>query len=340
MKLRFFAALGLVLALLVPPVASAGRTPRSDNPGQLCDMQDWATLQEDPYIPINGDTDSQRDLPTFFIPGTVTTGDKFVICHPTLPPAEIWESADTSQAPNPASNPNPQEGNPLIVTLEAKSAVMYEWAHPGALPPDGFKFLPDAEVIVWTLRESNYLPAGDAAFEIDNWCGPSPFFTSGPQDPPNANSSFTWNGNQYSASCASFTSPDSTSATDLLLNGSGVLLGYVDNSNNRHLTGKAPGWRVSLFTTTALAIDPNPVTSGTPFTIQAAVAALPGASIPTGKVTFNNGTTALGTGTVNAAGIAALTSTLSTGTYSITADYAGDATHAASNSAATSLTVQ
>jgi len=340
MKLRFFAALGLILALLVPPVASA-RTPRSDNPGQLCDLQDWQTLQADPYIPINGDTDSQRDLPTFFNPGTVTTGDKFVICRPILPLSKVWE-ADPEQAPNPASKPDPQTGAPTILTLEAKSAVMYEWVHIGASPPLEFKLPPDVEVIVWTLRESNYLPSGDAAFEIelDNWCGLSPYFTTGSQDPPNANSSFTWNGNQYSASCASFSSPDSTSASDLLLNGSGVLLGYVDASNTRHLTGKAPGWGVSLLTTTALAVEPNPVTSGTPFTIQGAVAALPGASVPTGNVTFYNGTSAIGTASVNAAGVAAVTSTLSTGTYSIAADYAGDATHAASKSAATSLTVQ
>jgi hypothetical protein len=110
MKLRFFAVLGLVLALLVPPLHSAGRTPRSDNPGKLCDMQTGRRWGKILIIPINGDTDSQRDLPTFFIPGTVTTGDKFVACHPILPPAEIWESADTSQAPNPASNPDPQDG--------------------------------------------------------------------------------------------------------------------------------------------------------------------------------------------------------------------------------------
>jgi hypothetical protein len=57
-------------------------------------------------------------------------------------------------------------------------------------------------------------------------------------------------------------------------------------------------------------------------------------------VTFYNGTSAIGTASVNAAGVAAVTSTLSAGTYSIAADYAGDATHAASKSAATSLTVQ
>src|ERR1700735_4783926 len=121
MKLHFFAALGLlVLALLVPPVASAGRTPRSDNPGQLCDLFDWQTLQADPYIPINGDTDSQRDLPTFFNPGTVTTGDKFVICRPILPLSQVWQ-ADPEQAPNPASKPDPETGGPTVLTPEAKS---------------------------------------------------------------------------------------------------------------------------------------------------------------------------------------------------------------------------
>jgi hypothetical protein len=340
MTLRFVAALGLVLAVLVSPIASAGRTPRSDNPGQLCDLFDWQTLGADPYIPINGDTDSQRDLPTFFNPGTVTTGDKFVICRPILPLSQVWE-ADPEQAPNPASKPDPETGAPTIVTLEAKSAVMYEWVHLGASPPLEFKLPPDVEVIVWTLRSSNYLPSGDAAFEIelDNWCGLSPYFTTGSQDPPNASSSFTWNGNTYTASCAGFGS-DGTSATDLLLNGSGVLLGYVDASNNRHLTGKATGWHVSLYTSTALAAEPNPATSGAPVTIQAAVAALPGASIPTGTVTFYNGNTVIGTGTVNSAGVAAVTSKLSTGNYSIAADYAGDSTHAASKSATQSLTVQ
>jgi hypothetical protein len=80
MKLNFFAALGLILTLLVSSVASAGRTPRNDNPGHLCDAQDWQALAVDPYIPLNGNTDSAQDLPTFFNPGTVTTGDLIVVC--------------------------------------------------------------------------------------------------------------------------------------------------------------------------------------------------------------------------------------------------------------------
>jgi hypothetical protein len=339
MKLRFFASLGLVLALLGPHVASAGRTIRSDNPGKVCDAFDWVTLRADPYIPINGDTDSQHDLPTFFNPGTVTTGDQIVVCHPTLSLAQVW-AADPEQAPNPASKPDPNTGVSTIPALEAKSAVMYEWVNLGASPPLEFTLAPDVEVIVWTLKSSNILPSGAFELELDNWCGLSPFFTTGTQDPPNASSSITWNGNTYTASCASFTSPDSTSATDLLLNGSGVLLGYVDANNSRHLTGNAPGWTLSLSTATALDLTPNPVASGAPFTMQAAVAALPRASIPAGKVTFYNGSSAIGTVSLNSAGIAALKSSLSTGTYSISAAYAGDATHAASTSAAQSLTVQ
>lgn len=339
MKLHLFSALGLVLALLVPPDALAGRTPRSDNPGKLCDMFDWESLGGDPYLPIDGNSDSLKDLPTFFIPGTVVTGDTIAICHPELPLAQVW-AADPEQAPNPASKPDPETGLPTLPAMEAKNAVMYEWVNQGKSPPLEFKVPPDVEVIVWTLKASTALPGGAFEIELDNWCGLSPFFTEGSQEQPNANSSFSWNGNQYSASCASFTSSDSTSATDLLLNGSGVMLGYVDASDNRHLTGKAPGWRLSLFTGTAVVIEPNPATSGTPVTIQGAVAALPGASIPTGKVTFYNGTSVIGTDSVNSAGVAAVTSTLASGTYSISADYAGDATHAASKSAAQSLTVQ
>lgn len=339
MKLRLFGSLGLLLALLVPHIASAGRTIRSDNPGQLCDMFDWQTAAQDPYIPINGDTDSQRDLASFFNPGTVVTGDKIVVCAPTLPIGQVW-AADPEQAPNPASKPDPESGAPTIAALEAKSAVMFEWVNLGASPPLEFLRPPDVEVIVWSLRSSSYLPLGAFEVELDNWCGLSPFFTAGAQDPPNANSSFTWNGNSYSAACSNFTSPDSTSATDLLLNGSGVLLGYIDGDNNRHLTGTAPGWTLSFVTATALSVLPNPANSGTPITMQAAVSALPGAGMPKGTVTFLNGTSPLGTGTLNSAGATLLKTTLASGTYGIKASYAGDATHAASVSTVHSLTVQ
>ncbi|MFZ2162850.1 MAG: Ig-like domain repeat protein, partial [Sideroxyarcus sp.] len=60
---------------------------------------------------------------------------------------------------------------------------------------------------------------------------------------------------------------------------------------------------------------------------------------PTGTVTFKEGSTVLGTGTI-AAGTATLNHTFNTvGAYSLTAEYAGDATNAASTSAAVAQTV-
>ena len=60
----------------------------------------------------------------------------------------------------------------------------------------------------------------------------------------------------------------------------------------------------------------------------------------TGTVTFLDGTTTLGTGTLNASGAATFsTTTLTAGTYSITASYGGDSKDAASVSQAVTVTV-
>ena len=62
--------------------------------------------------------------------------------------------------------------------------------------------------------------------------------------------------------------------------------------------------------------------------------------VPTGTVNFFNGTTGLGTGTLNASGIATLTtSTLPVGSDSVTAVSSGDATYASATSNAVSETV-
>src|SRR5439155_1247692 len=61
---------------------------------------------------------------------------------------------------------------------------------------------------------------------------------------------------------------------------------------------------------------------------------------PTGTVTFRNGSTNLGTGTLTASGTATLTTTaLSAGTHSITAVYSGDAIFSTSTSAVLTQTV-
>jgi hypothetical protein len=78
-----------------------------------------------------------------------------------------------------------------------------------------------------------------------------------------------------------------------------------------------------------LASSANPSAPGQAITFSATVHA--GA---TGSVTFLDGTTVLGVGTINAAGIATFTtSTLTIGTHSITASYGGDSAYSVATSA-------
>jgi hypothetical protein len=69
-------------------------------------------------------------------------------------------------------------------------------------------------------------------------------------------------------------------------------------------------------------------------------AAAPGSGTPTGSVTFYDGTTKLGTGTLNGGSAAFTITTLSIGTHSITAVYGGDGNFKTSTSPALSQVVQ
>ncbi len=79
-------------------------------------------------------------------------------------------------------------------------------------------------------------------------------------------------------------------------------------------------------TTIVVTSSANPSTTGQPVTFTATVAGASGSSAaPTGSVTFMDGGTTLGSGTLNASGVATYsTSSLSTGSQSITAVYSGD----------------
>jgi len=113
-------------------------------------------------------------------------------------------------------------------------------------------------------------------------------------------------------------------------------LGSVDANN------LAIAWKASLLaaTTTTLTSSPNPAFSGVSVTFTATVTST-GANAPTGTVTFNDGTTALGTGTLNGSQVATFaTSTLTVGTHSITAVYGGDANNAGSTSSVLSQVIK
>lgn len=62
--------------------------------------------------------------------------------------------------------------------------------------------------------------------------------------------------------------------------------------------------------------------------------------VPTGTITFKNGTTVVGTATLDADGVATMTPELNTGSYSIIAYYPGDGLHGASQSGPISITGQ
>lgn len=86
-------------------------------------------------------------------------------------------------------------------------------------------------------------------------------------------------------------------------------------------------------TTTTLTSSPNPSTPGQQVTFTATVASVPpGSGTPTGQVTFENGTTVIGQVPLNGSGVATFsTSSLPTGTDTITAVYASDFLFAASS---------
>jgi hypothetical protein len=92
-------------------------------------------------------------------------------------------------------------------------------------------------------------------------------------------------------------------------------------------------------TTTSLIASPNSVTAGQALTLTATVQGS-GSTAPAGTVSFLNGSTPLGTAPLNASGVATLsTASLTAGTYSLTAQYTGNASFLSSTSAAVPVTV-
>lgn len=87
-----------------------------------------------------------------------------------------------------------------------------------------------------------------------------------------------------------------------------------------------------------LSASPNPATLGQPVSLTAAISPTPTGSA-LGTVTFFNGSTVLGTGNVNASGIAMLVANgLPPGALNLTATYSGNA-NLASSAAALALSV-
>ena len=96
------------------------------------------------------------------------------------------------------------------------------------------------------------------------------------------------------------------------------------------------GTGVKIATSVALSSSSNPSRSHHSVTFTAKVSGAPGSGTPTGTVTFTDGSTTLGTDSLNGSGKATLKiSSLGVGSHTIGAAYSGDATFAPSSASLT-----
>jgi Bacterial Ig-like domain (group 3)/FG-GAP-like repeat len=97
----------------------------------------------------------------------------------------------------------------------------------------------------------------------------------------------------------------------------------------------------TVASTTSLLTSASSIYVGQSITFTASVAGPSGnTTVPTGNVSFNNGTTVLGSSALDVTGTATLaSSSLAAGNYNLTAVYSGDSTFASSTSPAIPLTV-
>jgi hypothetical protein len=107
-------------------------------------------------------------------------------------------------------------------------------------------------------------------------------------------------------------------------------------NGNENFAGLA--WVPGYHTSTSLTSSANPATQGVPVIFTATVTATSGT--PTGVVSFFDGSTLVGTGTLNGSGVATFTiSTLTPGDHAITAFYNGDVKDGTSTSVAVIQTI-
>jgi hypothetical protein len=113
-----------------------------------------------------------------------------------------------------------------------------------------------------------------------------------------------------------------------------IVASYAGDTDDAASSGTLSLVVAAATTSVAVTAAPNPATVQATITFTATVTG--NGVMPTGTVNFlANGTTALGTGTLNATGIATVTNnTLAAGSYQITAVYNGDANNAPTTSAA------
>ena len=159
--------------------------------------------------------------------------------------------------------------------------------------------------------------------------------------------SLTYVGNQLTETLTDNTTTPpatfSTSYTEDLASvlGSGTAyVGFTGSTGDGTSVQKISNFTFAVGTTTTLTSSANPSSFGQSVTFTATVTS-PGGTPPAGDtVNFLDGTSIIGSGTLNGSGVATFgTSTLALGTHSITAVYVGDLTFLSSTSAPLSQVV-
>ncbi|HEY0757780.1 MAG TPA: Ig-like domain repeat protein [Acidisarcina sp.] len=113
---------------------------------------------------------------------------------------------------------------------------------------------------------------------------------------------------------------------------------YGGDTGNVAASSAVETVKIAAPSTMTLTLSTGSAGAGAGVTFTATVAG--GSGVPTGTVSFLDGTTVLGTGTLNGSGVATYsTSALAVGSHPISASYAGDATYSASVSASLPLMV-
>jgi hypothetical protein len=142
-----------------------------------------------------------------------------------------------------------------------------------------------------------------------------------------------WHGTLYTATAAVLTTPSPTSPDQ----GPALNEFVYNDSSGLHAP---PGWQAFTVTATVLLGPQCQFVAGATLTFYAVVAAYELKGVPSGTVALLDGSTTLATGTLNSLGVAKFTTSLGSGSHSLTVAYPGSSKFAPSQSAADVLTSQ
>jgi hypothetical protein len=140
---------------------------------------------------------------------------------------------------------------------------------------------------------------------------------------------------------ATIASGIASAAVSSLLGGTHTITAiYSGDTNYSGSTSGATTVTVTtLATTTSVAANPSTASFGSSVTLSATITPAGGSPSEGGKVTFTDGATVLGSGTVTNGAASLIVSSLATGTHTITATYAGDTNYGGSTSTSITVTI-